>query len=297
MTPDYLQYIKGTGLLKHMQSYRDQFREIQLSGYTVDGLDENGNLRLVTPDKITLRNPKRHLSALYILEKPVRFNPNLKNNLIVTFGSYDQASNEWAAARYFGSPFKSLNASVPYNTYVLRIGDSTGLTGSYYLNTELNPNLESDIRDLILMTANNLNVNIDDTIAYGNSRGGFPSIYYGATLGMKVVSVEPILNRTLAEQANSGIARYQHGIFDIIPFDFVPILNKFSGENIKILIAINSEVVVNDAKKLETFNVDFLDMQITASTPGEIHAKFIGATVPLQISYINQWIYQNYVSK
>lgn len=93
--------------------------------------------------------------------------------LIVIFSGY-AANDSNLKHRY-----NYLNILENTNIHKLFILDNNGETGSYYFGENLNFNVDSSVISLILFKAREYNVNLEDIISLGSSKGGSAALYFG----------------------------------------------------------------------------------------------------------------------
>ena len=93
--------------------------------------------------------------------------------LIVIFSGY-AANDSNLKHRY-----NYLNILEDTNIHKLFILDNNGETGSYYFGENLNFNVDSSVISLILFKAREYNVNLEDIISLGSSKGGSAALYFG----------------------------------------------------------------------------------------------------------------------
>src|SRR5699024_9144961 len=93
--------------------------------------------------------------------------------LIVIFSGY-AANDSNLKHRY-----NYLNILEDANIHKLFILDNNGETGSYYFGENLNFNVDSSVISLILFKAREYNVNLEDIISLGSSKGGSAALYFG----------------------------------------------------------------------------------------------------------------------
>jgi len=135
----------------------------------------------------------------YTLDKPIL--DFSKNRLIVLFSSVaDLAFNADIARRNFFINFATIGKYIPQNTYILRIGDIGGVLGNFYMNTVFSNTIENDIQGLIkfILTSNNIEEN--NVVLYGASKGGTAALYHSILGGYKSVSVDPIVSDKYHEE-------------------------------------------------------------------------------------------------
>lgn len=145
---------------------------------------------------------KRHQEVLYTLTPPAlkRKSASVPNRLLVLFshmnggGGYDHSN---AVERLFVQYFADIQRSLVKNVYVLRIADINLSHGSYFTNTANYPDYEAQIQSLIHETLQKCNIQPENVVLYGGSKGGAGALLHGAIGNYKVVASDPIINSSL----------------------------------------------------------------------------------------------------
>ena len=166
---------------------------------------------------LKVENLQIYNNLYYTLDKPIfKFT---KNRLIVIFSSVaDLAFNADIAKRNFFVNFATIGKYIPQNTYILRIGDIGGIIGNFYMNTVFSNTIEDNIQGLLKFILESHNINIDDVVLYGGSKGGTGALYHGILGGYKSIAVDPIVSDEYHEQS-SGDSHFtqQYGEYKIYP--------------------------------------------------------------------------------
>lgn len=115
--------------------------------------------------------------------------------------------------RYFRPSFATLMKYIPRNTAILRIADVGGVKGAFYLDTSFMPDNSSRIRRLIQSTVAEHDIDTDDVVLFGASKGGTGALYHGLTGGWKFVSVDPIISDSWYEQYENDYHFTTGGVF------------------------------------------------------------------------------------
>lgn len=115
--------------------------------------------------------------------------------------------------RYFRPSFATLMKYVPRNTAILRIADVGGVKGAFYLDTSFLPDNSSRIRRLIQSTVAEHDIDADNVVLFGASKGGTGALYHGLTSGWKLVSVDPIVSDSWYEQHENDYHFTTGGVF------------------------------------------------------------------------------------
>lgn len=166
---------------------------------------------------IKVDNLEIYNNIYYTLEKPIlKFG---KNRLIVIFSSVaDRAFHADISIRNFFSNFGTISKYIPQNSYVLRIADIGGIIGSFYMNTTFSNSIEDDIQGLLKFILESLNINKENMILYGGSKGGTASLYHGILGGYKSIAVDPIVSDEYHEQfSRDSHFTKQYGKYKVYP--------------------------------------------------------------------------------
>ncbi|MBU7218822.1 accessory Sec system protein Asp2 [Staphylococcus gallinarum] len=138
-------------------------------------------------------------NILYKLAQPTgrKINQKVPKKLIVVFAKmpgaklYDSAK---IPHRMLPSFFEDLERSLLKNVYTMRIMDLNVSHGSHYINTINYQSYENEIQEAIEHVRKDLNIEKENAIFYGVSRGGAGAIYHGTKLDYKTLAVDPIVN-------------------------------------------------------------------------------------------------------
>lgn len=279
----YYEFLKNLALdNKSIVGYRDHKYTVQKNTEIDLGMEKYKNIH-------------------YNIELPIENEQYLSNKLIVFFMPADRMISTQAKLRMFGnSPWESLASSIAKNTYILRIADSNLISGSYYQNTINFPNYETSIQQLIQNTAYKYNISSGNIVMYGNSRGGTGALYHGLLGNYKVVAIDPVIDR----RAWVEVKDVQH-MFDLVDYNFSPKINRLleettlSPDKIKVLCSDTAFITYPFVKQLNLSKINLLNLNLTIPhvvDPFTSHAALIGKTVPLQLSLINQFLYEEDIS-
>lgn len=96
--------------------------------------------------------------------------------------------------RMFTEFFKTIHKYLVKNVYIVRIMDLNCSHGSHFCNTVNYPTMESDIQACLEDIIATLNIDKNNTVLYGASKGGTGALLHGSVLDLKVLAVDPILN-------------------------------------------------------------------------------------------------------
>jgi hypothetical protein len=139
--------------------------------------------------------------------------------LIVVFSSVaDRAFNADISVRNFFTNFETISKYIPQNTYVLRISDIGGIIGNFYMNTVFSNTIEEDIQGLLNFILQSNNINKEDVVLYGSSKGATSALYHGILGGYKCIAVDPIVSDEYHE-IESGDSHFtkEYGKYRIYP--------------------------------------------------------------------------------
>lgn len=289
--------------LKSMQTfsrnpkYYEALKKLALKNKTINGYEAGKYvIQNISELEIGLTNYK---GIYYDLENPRENEKYLKNKLIVVFMPADGIFSPIAKNRIFGqTSWDSLSNSVAKNTYILRLADSNLISGSYYQNTVNFQDFEEKIQDLIKKIANENHISRENIICYGNSRGGVGALYHGALGNYKVVSVDPVICR---KAWTEGIDKDKQLIFNLIDYDMSDKINRLlekttlSANELKILSSDSAFITYPYIKQLNMSKVTLINIQLSNPRTSDFfatHAQIIGKSVPLQLSLINDFLYE-----
>lgn len=102
--------------------------------------------------------------------------------------------NASLSRRMFFKNYSSIAKYIPKDAYILRIADLGGVLGSFYLNSNADPNFENKVQNIIRKIQMEKGINDTHTVFYGTSKGGTGALYHGLKMGMKTLSVDPIVS-------------------------------------------------------------------------------------------------------
>lgn len=129
--------------------------------------------------------------------KQRRLNKLEPKRLLVLFTCMPEKDEQNSAAlrtRMFHQFFSEIHKSLVKNVYIMRIMDLNASVGSHYVKTINYPEMEIDIQLAIEKVVKELNINKDNIVLYGASKGGTGALLHGSVLGYKSLSVDPIVN-------------------------------------------------------------------------------------------------------
>ncbi|VGM96332.1 accessory Sec system protein Asp2 [uncultured Avibacterium sp.] len=148
---------------------------------------------------VKFKHLKRYVDLMYTLTPPSikRKSPSLPNRLLVLFSHMNGGSGYDSTNvmdRMFVQYFSDIQRSLVKNVFVLRIADMNLSHGSYFVNTDNYPDYEEQIQNLIKEVMIKNNIDHDNVVLYGGSKGGTGAIYHAALGNYKAIAGDPIIN-------------------------------------------------------------------------------------------------------
>lgn len=143
---------------------------------------------------------KRYKNVFYTYTpiESKKISPSLPNRLLVLFshmnGTVKGYNNNNIIVRTFNPYFLDIQRSLVKNVHILRLGDLTLSHGSYYHNTSVFPDYESQIQELIHNIRNKYNISNENTILYGGSKGGSGALLHSSIGDYKAICGDPIID-------------------------------------------------------------------------------------------------------
>lgn len=173
-------------------------------------------------------NFNKYKSVLYKIDEPSgrKINHKTEKKLIVIFAKmpgaklYDSAK---LPHRMLPSFFEDLNRSLLKNVHIMRIMDTNVSHGSHYINTVNYPSYEKELEGAIEKVVKELDIQKENVVFYGVSRGGAGAIYHGTKLDYKTLAVDPIVN--IGGELDGNDRRLLKGLRKE---DLVPDINTFA---------------------------------------------------------------------
>lgn len=137
--------------------------------------------------------------VFYTLDKPIgrKVNEAIPKRLLVLFTCMPPSSvydSPLIPDRMFPKFFDGIGKSLVKNVYTMRIMDLNCSHGSHYVNTINYNEYEKDIQNAILKVISELEINKENVVLYGASKGGLGALYHGSVLDLKTLAVDPILH-------------------------------------------------------------------------------------------------------
>ncbi|WP_257607528.1 XcbB/CpsF family capsular polysaccharide biosynthesis protein [Weissella sagaensis] len=149
------------------------------------------------PDSVLGLSVLNFDGVFYTVEEKIKKDNNAPNRLLVIFSSMP-GSNEYYSSKFeeraFVKHFPTIQKLVVPNTNILRIVDSNLVYGSHYINSNNFNNYEDNIQKVILKVSKELNVNENNIVLYGTSKGATGALVHSLIGNYKSVTVDPILN-------------------------------------------------------------------------------------------------------
>lgn len=189
--------------------------------------------------------------------------------LVVIFSSMPAEKDYFSpniGVRCFTKNFPSITKHLLKNTRVMRIMDANLSHGSHYINTPNYPNFEDDVQGAIKRVMETYEIDKEDVVFYGGSKGGTGALYHSVLGDYKSVSVDQIislkeynelnsdshflkkfrevsLEKTLIEMANQeGMSNNKVIIGSpYVPFNYT-LYSKLGSDNIKLLNLFDSNI-------------------------------------------------------
>lgn len=263
------------------------------NGLTIDGYDEMNKgfiLKRIneidSKDWILFDN-----SVYYKLEVPEKITKSNKK-LIVKFSGHGASHDIKAIERYTGGvyQFNSLSKILEMdNVYVLRIADSTGNSGSFFQSTPINQKFEDEIQNLIKNISEENEINHQDIVLYGDSRGGTGAFLHGLIGNYKTLAIDPVVSNHFSSKDNYLTFNWMDGIIDKLNIN----ISKSRDEvlrNITIITSDQSLGVYPFYQKLNLSSVRFLNVSenISENISFSYHAKYISKQLPLTLYFLKE---------
>lgn len=233
---------------------------------------------------------QRFDNLLFTLTPPPakRKSPSLPNRLLVLFshmnggGSYDSSN---AIDRLFVQYFADIQRSLVKNVFVLRVADLNLSHGSYFTNTENFPDYEQQIQKLIQHIMQKYQIDHDNVVLYGGSKGGAGALLHGAIGDYYVVAGDPIIDSGAYNQ------RDLHFVKHFKPADLTPILLGYMQHNVRkkyIFASQAQKFNFNASSNLANSSHDLVQIvDLSADSMVSTHPHITAQSVPEQIALIN----------
>ncbi|MGO2099655.1 MAG: XcbB/CpsF family capsular polysaccharide biosynthesis protein [Vagococcus salmoninarum] len=230
----------------------------------------------------------------YTLDEPQNTKLNKQNyqpKLLVIFTcmpdseSYDSSLT---TDRMFPKFFNGIERSLIKNVYIMRIMDLNCSHGSHYINTVNNSWMEEEVVSAITSVKEKLNITLDDITLYGASKGGSGSLYFGAKMDCKCLSVDPIIS---LEEYNE---KDTHFLKDLRVVDISTAINdNLQQHSQRKKFLIGSENVKFNFSKISTIVGENLTIINEKDEHIITHADVSRNTVPIQLMLLNYLLQHN----
>ena len=267
-------------------------RKIELTLAKMDYVphgNRGSSYRFIKRDQLKTKFPK-FKDVHYRIIPPKDKKNYWENKLLVRMFSFNTHYNTSMFKRNFQSDFATLKDSVTKNTYILEIGDINLVDGSYYSNTKNYPTYENEIQELIDFIAKKYEVDHNDIVLYGASRGGAGAMLHASLGNYKFVATDTVIN-DMPWYVDSD-SHFIKGLRDVdLTEKMKSALNNYQRPKTDGVLLTTNNVGVTFSSHLrlplEKFTLLNLDFNLYD------HGLFNGKTVPIQLSYINYLLIKN----
>lgn len=224
----------------------------------------------------------------YTLDFPKdrKVNEDIPKKLLVIFTcmpSQKDYDSYLIPKRMFTKFFDGIERNLVKNVYTMRIMDLNVSHGSHYINTINYNTFEDEIQNAILNVKKELNIDDDNIIFYGVSKGGTGALYHGSSMDIKTLAVDPILN--IGGSLEDNDRRF---LKDLRTEDLVPNINNhlnLSNNQVKYLIC--SERVPLYFEQDQRIEQDKIKLYNKIDDFITSHPEVSRNTVPEQIMILN----------
>lgn len=185
--------------------------------------------------------------------------------------------------RMFTKFFDGIERNLVKNVYTMRIMDLNVSHGSHYINTINYNTFEDEIQNAIIKVKNELNIDDENIVFYGVSKGGTGALYHGSSMDIKTLAVDPILN--IGGPLEDNDRRF---LKDLRTEDLVPYINNhlnLSNNQVKYLIC--SERVPLYFQQDQRIEQDKIKLYNKIDDFITSHPEVSRNTVPEQIMILN----------
>lgn len=189
-----------------------------------------------------------------------------------------------AEERMFPHLFHNFTRSLTKDTLVVRIADVNGVRGGFYVNTNNYQSQEDDISEFIDFMMNKYQVNANNVVLHGTSKGATGALFYAAKHDLNCVVVDPVLDARDAIM-NLHNNHFMRGFR--IERNLVPEINRFSrhGKKKRVSYVLGNHYVKETWSVLTTlkgvFLIDIDDKTVTK------HPQISPNCVPEWLALIN----------
>lgn len=270
-------------IFKKDKNARKQALKIARQDYVLHG-NRGSSYRFVKRAELKTRFPK-FKDLHYRLVPPKEEKNYWGNKLLVRMFGFSLPHKTSIIQRNFRLDFKTLKDSIVKDTYILEIGDINLIAGSFYASTANFPDYEEQIQELIKHIAIKYNVDHDDILIYGTSRGATGAVLHGALGNYKFMAADPAIN-DMPFYVDSD-AHYVEGVREIDYTDKVTAaLKNYTRDSHDGIVLAASKVgaTFSSHLRLPLENFTLIDMNLDLYK----HTKINGKSVPIQLGYINK---------
>lgn len=150
--------------------------------------------------------------------------------LVVFFAPMPDGVFATSINRYFNQKFATMQKFIPSDTGILRIADTGGVKGAFYLDTTYLADNAARITGFIRTFAADHAIAESDLVMYGASKGGTGAAYHGMRNDWKFVAVDPIVGDAYYEQELDDLHFTTGGIYPRTKEDvFAELVEDFAG--------------------------------------------------------------------
>ncbi|MBV5104388.1 XcbB/CpsF family capsular polysaccharide biosynthesis protein [Mammaliicoccus sciuri] len=233
-------------------------------------------------------NLEQYKNVFYRLSQPKgrKVNDKVSKKLIVIFAKMpgaQQYDSPKIPHRMLPPFFDELERSLVKNVYTMRIMDTNVSHGSHYINTTNYPDYEQEIQESIENVRKNLDIEKENVVFYGVSRGGAGAIYHGTALDYKTLAVDPILNIGEKLEANDRRLLKNLRIDDLVPTVNRNVLNSNNYQKI-IICSENVPLYYEQSMRVNNEKIKVINMRDDNITT---HPEVSPNTVPEQLMILN----------
>lgn len=233
---------------------------------------------------------RRHKDVFYTLDSPIgrKLNEEVPKKLLVIFTCMPDAKRYDSSLipnRMFPKFFEGIERSLVKNVYTLRLMDLNVSHGSHYISTTNYPEYEDDIQSTILNVMDELNIDRDNVVIYGGSKGGTGAIYHGTALDLNTLAVDPIVNIGGALEQND-----RRFLKNLRNEDLVPQINEHLKESNSftkyVICSENVELYYKQTCRIDADNINKVNLKDEHITS---HPEVSRNSVPEQLTILNNF--------
>lgn len=224
----------------------------------------------------------------YTLDKPKdrKINEDIPRKLLVIFTCMppqNEYDSHLMPKRMFTKFFDGIERSLVKNVYTMRIMDLNVSHGSHYISTVNYQNYENEIQQAILQLKQDLNIQDENIVFYGVSKGGTGALYHGSALDFKTLAVDPILN--IGDKLEDNDRRFLKNLRkeDLVP-DINKNLNKYNTMDKYLICSEKVPLYYEQDMRLEKDKLKILNKIDNLITS---HPEVSRNTIPEQLMILN----------